>query len=405
MPGLLLPWMAYHKNRHPSINNYIQTIYMKLFALLAVLLYTFTAAAQHEQYLLIGTYTGGKSEGIQVYKFNTLTGNNSFVSTALTSNPSFLAVAPNKKYVYAVNENADSTKFTMGGNISAFAFDNRTGTLTEINKQPSGGKHPCYVAVDKTGRWIFAGNYTSGSIGVLHANANGSLDSLQQVIQHYGSGPNTGRQQGPHVHSTILSADNKYLYVPDLGIDKVMIYAFNSKTGYLKQAGAAASEPGSGPRHFEFAPNKKYAYLMEELTGTVVVYTVKKGLLTLSQRISAHPADFKGSIGSADIHASPDGKFLYCSNRGDANMITIFSINAADGKLTLVGYQPVLGKTPRNFNFAPGGNFLLVANQNSDEVIIFKVDKKTGLLTDTGKKINAGNPVCIKWIPALPAAK
>lgn len=372
---------------------------MKKIALLITTLYVLNASAQKENYLLIGTYTGGSSEGIYVYKFNSETGDNSFVSVAKSSNPSFLAISPNKKYVYAVNENADSTKFTVGGNISAFSFDAKKGVLTEINKQPSGGKHPCYVAIDKTGRWVFAGNYTSGSIGLLHANTDGSLDTLKQVIQHSGSGPNKARQQGPHVHSTNLSPDNKFLFVPDLGIDKVMVYSFNNKTGVLKPTSSAASEPGSGPRHFDFSPNKKFAYLMEEMSGTVVCYKVNNGTLELNQRISAHPTDFKGVVGSADIHVSPDGKFLYCSNRGDENTITIFSINHADGKLKLVGYQSTLGKTPRNFNFDPSGNFLLVANQNSNDIFIFKIDRKTGLLTDTEKKITVGNPVCIKWIP------
>ena len=371
---------------------------MKKILSILFLLCTISVVAQKEQYLLVGTYTGGKSEGIYVYKFNTVTGDNSFVSVAKSSNPSFLAISPNQKYVYAVNENADSTKFTVGGNISAFAFNKATGTLTAINKQPSGGKHPCYVAVDKTGRWVFAGNYTSGSIGLLHANSDGSLDTLKQVIQHTGSGPNADRQQGPHVHSTNLSADNKYLFVPDLGIDKVMIYTFDNNKGQLKYATAAPSTPGNGPRHMAFSPDNKFVYLMEEMSGTVVCYSVNKGSLKLQQRISALPAGFKGAVGSADIHVAPDGKFLYCSNRGDANTISIFSVNQANGKLKLIGDQSTMGKTPRNFNFDPTGNFLLVANQNSDEIVIFKVNQLNGRLTDTGKRINVDNPVCLKWI-------
>lgn len=370
---------------------------MKQFIFLLAALLPLTIFAQ-DRYLLIGTYSGSKSEGIYVYKFNSATGDNSFVSVVKSSNPSFLAVSPNQKFVYAVNENADSTRYTVGGNISAFAFNKTNGTLTEINKQPSGGKHPCYVAIDKTGKWVFAGNYTSGSIGLLHTNKDGSLAALKQIIQHEGSGPNKDRQMGPHVHSTILSADNKYLYVPDLGIDKVMIYAFDKTNGSLKYTSAAASLPGNGPRHFEFAPNNKFAYLMEEMSGTVVCYKATNGSLQLQQRISALPADFKGVVGAADIHISPNGKFLYCSNRGDANSISIFSINAVNGKLTLLGHQSTLGKTPRNFNFDPSGNFLLVANQNTDDIVIFKIDKKTGLLTDTGKRINVVNPVCLKWV-------
>jgi 6-phosphogluconolactonase len=376
---------------------------MKKIILLFSLLYCINAAAQKENYLLIGTYTSGKSEGIYVYNFNSATGDNSLVSSVKTSNPSFLAISPNKKTVYAVNENADSTMHTVGGNISAFSFNK--GTLTEISKQPSGGKHPCYVEVDKTGQWVFAGNYTSGSIGLMHANKDGSLDSLKQVIQHTGSGPNKARQEGPHVHSTNLSADNKYLFVPDLGIDKVMLYNFDAKKGKLTPAAKdpyMAVAPGSGPRHMSFHPNGKYIYLMLELTGKVMVFKRYGGSdIGEVQTISAQTENFNGAAGSADIHVSPDGKFLYCSNRGDANNIAIFSINQADGKLTLIGHQSTLGKTPRNFNFDPSGNFLLVANQTSDDIFIFKINKQTGLLTDTGKKINVPNPVCIKWIPVI----
>ena len=346
--------------------------------------------------MLIGTYTAAKSEGIYVYNFNTATAANSLVSVAKTSNPSYLAVSPNKKMVYAVNENADSTMHTVGGHISAFSFAN--GKLTEVNKQPSGGKHPCYVAIDKTGQWIFAGNYSSGTLGLLKVNTDGSLDTLKQTIQHNGSGPNASRQQAPHVHATYISPSNKYLYVPDLGIDKVMVYAFNKNKGTLKFKSAAASVPGNGPRHVSIAPNNKFLYLMEELSGTVVCYKIKKGNLQFKQRISALPNGFSGTFGSADIHVSPDGKFLYCSNRGSSNTIAIFAIHPADGKLNLIGHQDVMGSTPRNFNFSPGGNYLLVANQNSDAVVIFKRDLQTGLLNDTSKRILVPNPVCIKWV-------
>jgi len=354
--------------------------------------------AQQEQYLLAGTYTNGKSEGIYVYAFNVLNADTRFVHIAKSSNPSFLAVSPNNKFVYAVNENADSTRFTVSGSISAFAFNAVSGRLSALNKISSGGKHPCYVAVDHSGKWVFTGNYSSGNIGLLRLHPDGSLDSIQQVVQHSGSGPDKNRQQGPHVHATFLSAGNKYLYVPDLGIDKVLVYRFNKRKGKLKLHATAASIPGSGPRHFDIAPGNKFAYLLEELTGTVVCYKLKKGRLQFQQRISILPADFKGVIGGADIHVSPDGKFLYCSNRGDDNSISIFAIHPADGKLTLTGHQQTLGRTPRNFNIDPSGNFLLVANQNSDEIVIFKIDRNTGLLTDTGKRINVPNPVCIAWI-------
>ncbi len=368
---------------------------MKKIIIALIFLSVLDAAAQ-QPYLLIGTYTAGKSEGIYVYNFNTATAENSLISVTKTSNPSYLAVSPNKKMVYAVNENADSTMHTVGGHISAFSFAD--GKLTEVNKQPSGGKHPCYVAVDKTGQWVFAGNYSSGTVGLLKIKTDGSLDTLQQTIQHSGIGPNTSRQQAPHVHTTYVSPNNKYLYVADLGIDKIMVYAFNKNKGTLKLKSSAASLPGSGPRHVTIGADNKFLYLIEEMTGTAVCYKIKKDKLQFKQRISTLPNNFTGTIGSADIHVSPDGKFLYCSNRGNSNDLAIFAIHPTDGKLSLVGHQPVLGNTPRNFNFSPDGNFLLVANQNSDVVVIFKRDVQTGLLADTGKRILVPNPVCLKWV-------
>lgn len=369
------------------------------FLLLSLLAFS-VATAQKNPYLLVGTYTSGKSEGIYVYSFNTRNADNNLISVAKTSNPSYLAIAPNKKTVYAVNENADTTGSVVGGAVTAFSFNAADGKLTAMDKQLSGGTNPCYVAVDKSGKWVFAGNYSSGTLAVFPVKPNGSINAASQVIAHTGTGANKERQEGPHVHSTVLSPDNNYLFVPNLGVDKVFIYQFNKASGKLTPTAAktANSEPGSGPRHLEFAPNGRYAYLTEELTGTVVVYKYNNGKLIKQQRLSALPKDFTGAAGSADIHVSPDGKFLYCSNRGDANTITIFSINPANGKLTVVGSQSTLGKTPRNFNFDPTGNYLLVANQQSDNIVIFKIDKKTGLLTDTGKQILVANPVCIKWI-------
>lgn len=370
--------------------------------LLTVFLTTFSwiAFSQSNTYLLVGTYTSGKSEGIYVYNFNSTNGDNRLVSSSKVANPSYLAVSADNKKVYAVTENADSTKFGVGGGISAFSFNNQSGKLSFINQQFSGGIHPCYVSVDHSGKWVFSANYTSGTGALIPVNTDGSLGNVKQVFQDTGSGPNLQRQKSPHVHSAMLSPDNNYLFTPDLGTDKIMIYHFDKKKGILKAANPAfaASEPGSGPRHLDFHPNNRFVYLIEEMTGTVVTFKYQSGKLQKIQRISALPANFTGSIGSADIHVSIDGKFLYCSNRGSSNSITIFKIDSLTGMLTVVGEQSCMGKTPRNFNFDPTGNFLLVANQQSDDIVIFKIDKKTGLLTDTNKRINVPNPVCIKWI-------
>lgn len=361
---------------------------------------TLTSNAQKEPYLLVGTYTSGTSEGIYVFRFNTDSGTFQPVSHVKTSNPSFLAVTPNEKYVYAVNENADSSKYMVGGSVAAFSFDKKTGVLAPINTRESGGKHPCYVSVDKSGKWVFAGNYSSGSFAMLKIQPDGGLDAPKQIVQHEGSGVNSDRQSGPHVHATVVSPDNKYLMVPDLGLDKVMIYGLNTKSGSITPAKPPfqMTEAGAGPRHLDFSPNGKFAYLMEEMSGSISVYAYSKGTLKLIQNISALPVDFTGDVGSADIHVSPDGKFLYASNRGGSNNIAIFSVDAKSGELRAIGHQPTLGNGPRNFNFDPTGNFLLVANQNTDEIVIFKRDKVTGLLNDTGKRIGVSKPVCVKWI-------
>jgi 6-phosphogluconolactonase len=360
--------------------------------------YLVTTAQQH--YLLVGTYDSPKSEGIYVYRFNSNDGTAKNVSHIKTSNPSFLAVSPNEKYVYAVNENADSTKYTVTGHVAAFSFDKKKGSLSFLNKQESGGKHPCYVAIDKTGKWVMAGNYSSGNFSILNAKKNGKLLAAKQTVQHTGSGPDKSRQQSPHVHGIFLKENNTDLYVTDLGIDKIMKYNFNPKKGIVTAAQIpyAEADAGSGPRHLAFHPTGTYVYLLEELAGSVSVYKDSAGKLEKIQSHSSLPLYYKGPAGSADIHVSADGKFLYCSNRGNSHSIGIFSINAATGMITLVGHQETLGEAPRNFNFDPTEKFLLVGNQNTDEIVIFKRDTITGLLTDSGNRIAVGKPVCLKWI-------
>jgi 6-phosphogluconolactonase len=358
------------------------------------------AAAQNEYFLLVGTYTSGTSQGMYVYDFNTSNAGNRLVDSAKIANPSFLAVSPTEKHVYAVSEVAGAGN--DGGKLASFSFNKISGVLTPINQQSSNGTNPCYVAVDKTGKWAAVGNYTSGTLAVLPILSNGSLGKAVTSIKHTGQSVNKERQSSPHVHSTIFSPDNKFLFVPDLGLDKLMSYRFNPKTGALTENNPAfvMTKPGSGPRHFDFHPNKKFAYLVEELTGSVSAfrYSSKTGQLQLLQNISTLPPGYSGDAGSADIHVSPDGRFLYASNRGGSNTIAIFSIDKKSGMLTLVGHQSTKGKTPRNFNFDPRGSFLLVANQGTDDIVIFKIDKNTGLLTDSGKRIAVSKPVCLKWI-------
>jgi len=370
---------------------------MRITILSLILLISFCATAQNF-YLFVGTYTNKGSKGIYVYRFNSANGTAELVSnTDSAANPSYLAVAPDEKYVYAVNE----THGENGGNVSAYTFDKNTGKLNFINQQSTGGDDPCYVTVSKNSKWVIVANYSGGSAAAFAANADGSLQPRSQLLQDSGIGANAKRQEKPHVHSTVFSPAQDYLFTPDLGLDKVMVYKFNPAS--QKPLTPAASPyvsvaAGNGPRHFTFHPNQKFAYLIQELSGTVGVFSYNKGKLTLLQNIATHPADFKGDIGSADIHVSPDGKFLYASNRGDENTITIFSINPAAGRLTLKGYQSVMGKTPRNFIIDPTGNYLLAANQNTDNIVIFKRNKQTGLLTPTGKQIEVSMPVCLQMI-------
>jgi len=375
-----------------SINQLTCRMKKILFAISVGLLSFFSVKAQ-EIYLLIGTYTTSGSDGIYVSKFNTQTGETKIISSVKTKNPSYLAVAPNKTVVYAVNE-IDT------GSITSFSFKKETGILTKMNSVPSGGANPCYISVNSNGRYAVAGNYSSGTIAVAGIRFNGELNLPKQIIQHKGKSSNKDRQEKPHVHSTVFSPDYKYLFASDLGIDKIMIYKVAPKSGVLIPADLPFInvKPGAGPRHFEFHPNGKFAYLMEELSGTVSVFAYDDGKLSLLQNTSSHPMSFTGAYGSADIHVSPDGNFLYCSNRGDANSIAIFSIDQKTGMIQIAGFQPTLGVHPRNFTIDPAGNFLLVANRDSDEIVVFKINKKTGLLDDTKVRIKVSKPVCLKWI-------
>jgi 6-phosphogluconolactonase len=354
-------------------------------------------AMSQDYYLLTGTYDSPKSEGIYVYRFNSADASVKEVSHIKTSNPSYLSISPDQRFVYAVHENANNGK---GGSVASFSFNKTTGVLVPLSLAPTLGDHPCYVETDKTGEWVFAGNYTSGSISVMQTDGNGNFMPSVSLLSHQGSGPDTARQKSPHVHCTYISPDNKYLFVPDLGTDKVMIYNFDAATGRLTSGikTYAGSVPGSGPRHFILHPNQHFGYLIEELSGTVVAFKYKKGKLKRIQRISTMPAGDTRFPGSADIHMSKDGRFLYASNRANVNTIAIYSVSNK-GKLKLIGHQSTLGKGPRNFNFDPTEKYLLVGNQNSDEIVIFERNSETGLLTDTGKRIAVGKPVCIKWIP------
>ena len=347
-----------------------------------------------------GTYTHGKSKGIYTVRFREKESEGQVISVAEgIRNPSFLALSPGGQYLYAVSELNSGGD---GGEVVAYRVEKSNGSLTRLNSQKSGGDDPCYVTVDKTGRWVIVGNYSSGSVAVLPVQADGHLGKAVTRVVHEGSGPNKERQEKPHVHATVLSPDNRFLYVPDLGTDKIFIYRFDAANGSLSPAAQPfrTANPGSGPRHFVLHPSGKFAYLIEELTGTVSAYTVnpQDGSLDWTQRISSLPEGFKGFAGSADIHLSPDGRFLYASNRGDANSIAVFSVHKRNGSLKPLSHPSVQGIHPRNFSLTPDGKFLLCANRDSDQIVIFARNRKTGMLTDTGKRISIPSPVCILWM-------
>jgi len=375
---------------------------MKIIPALLLPLFMFQSAqgqnaSDTEFNLLIGTYTRpGMSEGIYVYKFDTETGEFSYRAEAKgIKNPSFLTVSKDRKHVYSVSEVGDGE-----GGVSSFSFDASTGELEFLNSASSGGDGPCYVSVDDKNKFVFVGNYGGGSLSAVPVNADGSLGDDIQSIQHKGSSI-LKNQTKPHVHAAVLSPDNTYLYVPDLGTDKVNIYKVDvTKSDPLTPADPASAdvEAGSGPRHFTFHPNGKFAYLIEEMTGNVAVFDYKKGKLHPKQSVSLPPEGYQGPIDAADIHISPDGKFLYGSLRGNIDEVVIYEIDK-NGKLTFVGRQSTLGKNPRNFAIDPTGNFLLVGNGGSDEIVIFKRNQETGLLKPTGKTIKVGAPVCLKFVP------
>lgn len=345
-------------------------------------------------HLLIGTYTSGKSEGIYVYKFNASTGEFTAESIAKNvKNPSFLAISPNEKFVYSAGE------IDKNGAVYAFSFDKKSGNLTQLSTQSSNGNYPCHVAIDKTGKWVIAGNYGAGSLTVLPVEANGGLGKPTQTIQHEGKGKNPDRQEAPHVHSINIAPNNVDVFVADLGIDKLVTYSLDAKTGMLIKGNPPFTklEDGTGPRHFTMHPNGKFAYVIQELSSQITTFDYKKGSLTAIQSISTLPTDYKGANSCADIHISPDGKFLYGSNRIH-DSIVIYSIDQKTGKLTYIINESTKGKKPRNFMIDPTGNYVLVANQETDNIVIFKRDAQKGTLTPTGQEISVPNPVCLKMI-------
>ncbi len=344
-------------------------------------------------YLLIGTYTQTDSKGIYIYMLDTINGNSKYISEVEVENPSYLTLSKDERFVYSVSENDNETS-----PVSAYSFNKENGNLTFINSLPAGGAAPCYINTDETNSHLVTANYSSGSITAINIAADGSLvEGSQQIVTFLGKGTDPERQSQPHLHCVQFSPDYKYLFANDLGTDKIHKMDLN-KTNDEGKFLSLATPPffstgaGSGPRHLEFHPNGKYAYLITELSGEVLVYDYENGGLHEKQRIVADSLQAKGS---ADIHITPNGKFLYASNRLQGDGIAIFSIGQ-DGTLTKIGYQET-GIHPRNFAITPNGKLLLVACRDSNVIQVFSIDQNTGQLENLYKDIAIDMPVCLKF--------
>jgi 6-phosphogluconolactonase len=345
-------------------------------------------------YVFVGSYNFNKDKkGIYVFKLDTLTGQLKKITTVKNVlNPSYLMISPNGNYIYACTD----TKTPNAGSVSSFEFKPQNKTLTFISSEKSGGENPVYLSVHKNGKWLVNANYTEGSVAVHSLTEDGKISPIVQVLSYLEGSINKERQDRSHIHSCVFSPNYDFIFLPDLGADKIRSYQFDS---LQKEPLQETSHPftqavlGSGPRHFVFHPNGKFAYCVEELTGTVSAYEYLNGKLDSIQRITAHSDEFKEGFNSGDIHVSPDGRFLYVSNRGGENNIAIFSIEN-DGTLKTVGYQPTYGRTPRIFAVDSQGKFIIVANQSTGNVVVFKRDSVTGLLKKCSTNTKVKNASC-----------
>lgn len=361
-----------------------------------IILFSEPISYAQKSYIFIGSYNfDKKSDGIFVYELDTTTGKLHQTTTAKDIlNPSYLTLSPNSNFVYACTD----TKTPDEGSVSSFEFNTKDKTLTFINSQKSGGVNPVYLSVYKNEKWLINANYTSGSVSLFSINKDGSINPVSQVISYADSSVNRERQDRSHIHATVFSPNSKYVFLPDLGADKIRSYQFDTTNYQPLQASefpCTKATSGSGPRHFTFHPNGRFAYCIEELSGTINAYKYTDGKLDSIQRINTHSEKYTENFNSADIHISPDGKFLYASNRGDENNIAIFSIEQ-NGTLKIVGYQSTFGKIPRNFAIDTTGKFLIVANQVSGNIVVFKRNQKTGLLKKVKNKITVKNPSCVQ---------
>jgi 6-phosphogluconolactonase len=355
----------------------------------------------------VGTYTAGTSKGIYNYHFDPKTGQLTPIGVAAeVVNPSFLVTDPQHRFLYAVTEMGQARgpdAYKTNGSISSFSIDRKTGALTFLNKIDSGGGGPCHLVVDKTGKMLFVANYGSGSVASFAIKPDGSIGERTGFDQHTGLSVDPARQKGPHAHAVVLSPDNRFLFVPDLGTDQIKIYRVDAAKGTFtpNDPPFATVKAGYGPRHFTFGRGAKFAYAVCEMGSSVAVfsYDAAKGSLTPVQTISNLPLDFKGVDNSAEIEVDRSGRFLYASNRGN-DSITVFAIDPVKGTLTQVQLVPTQGNMPRNFAIDPTGKYLIAANQKSNNMVVFSIDPKDGQLKPAGQTLDISSPVDILFVPA-----
>jgi 6-phosphogluconolactonase len=355
-----------------------------------------------KSWVYVGTSTGAKSKGIYRFQFDPATGTAGTVALAAESpGPSFLAIHPNRRFLYAVN-GVSQFQGQPTGAVSAFAMDTKSGELRLLNQQSSGGSGPCHLVVDAAGKHVLVANYNSGSVASLSVDAEGRLGPPISVIQHAGSSVEPRRQAGPHAHSINLDAANRFAFAADLGLDKILVYRFDAAKGTLtpNDPPAAATAPGAGPRHFAFHPSGRFAYVINELNSTVTAfrYDAAAGVLHQIQAITTLPQGFTGENYPAEVVVHPSGKFLYGSNRGH-DSIAVFGIDSDTGKLTPAGHQSSGGKGPRNFALDPSGTWMLIGNQSTDNVLICSVDAAKGTLTPKAEAFASPVPICFKFVP------
>jgi 6-phosphogluconolactonase len=357
----------------------------------------------------VGTYTSGAndgaSRGIYLLDLDSRSGKLSAPDLAgEASNPSFLAIHPGGKFLYAVSER-DEVDRQPGGAVLAFAIDEATGKLRLINHQSSRGAGPCHLIVDTPGKNVLVANYGGGSIASLPIAPDGRLGPSSSFIQHRGMGTVPARQEGPHAHSINLDRAGRFAVVADLGLDKIFIYRFDSVKGTLEANDPPFAQvaPKSGPRHFAFAPDGRFGYAISELANTVTAfeYDASSGSLNPIQTISTLPASFAGKSYTAEVQVHPSGRFVYGSNRGH-DSIAVFAVDASTGKLSSVGFVPTQGRNPRNFAIDPTGAYLLAENGDSGTIVVFQIDARSGALRATGESVRVPKPVCIKMIPKPP---